>query len=636
MCGICGYVHLDTTRRASEDIVKAMTATLAHRGPDDSGLYVKDSVGLGHRRLSIIDLTTGHQPMKNEDGSLIIVYNGEIYNYRGLKEELESRGHAFASRSDTETILHAYEEYGERCVEKLDGMFSFALWDHRTRTLFLARDRFGKKPLYYCLFKNQFIFGSELKALLEHPDVPRVIDMESVSKYLAYDYVPSPRTIFKDIRRVEAGHTLTVSPSGLRTRKYWDVSFDIKDEWKDAVPECSEELRLILRESTRKRLISDVPLGVFLSGGIDSSAVVAMMAEFLEPKEIRTFSIGFEEAPFDESHSARLVADFFSTDHHQEVLNARRMLDVLPEVVGFLDEPFADSSIIPTYLISRYTRGFVKVALGGDGGDELFMGYPSFAAHVMMLSFDNVLPQLWSSLSTMPFVMSGSSDQRSSRFRFQRFLKGLRYQDAVRHQVWIGTFSPAEQEKLLSSERGTVSFDPRVIYSDSLRFMQEVRHLHPLDRIAYLYMKTYMTDDILTKVDRASMANGLEVRAPFLDAEFSRFVNTIPHSLKIKGFSGKFILKQALAGILPDEVLRKKKHGFAVPISHWLRGGLKELLLETFQKGKIERQGIFSFDRVDQLIKEHLSGKKDNGREIWSLFIFELWYNKLVSSGGKL
>ncbi|MFH1997038.1 MAG: asparagine synthase (glutamine-hydrolyzing) [Candidatus Omnitrophota bacterium] len=630
MCGICGYVNFDASRRASEDIVRSMTKTLIHRGPDDAGLFARGPAALGHRRLSIIDLDSGHQPIANESGSLTIVQNGEIYNYKDLEHELKSKGHHFRTRSDTEVILHAYEEYGDDCLEKLDGMFSFAIWDQASRRLFCARDRFGKKPFYYGVFDNQFIFGSEPKAILEHPSARRCVDLQAAARYFAYDYVPSPDTIYKNIKRLEAGHFCIVERSTVRIRQYWDVRFDIRDSWTSDVAGCTERLRRLFREATRKRLVSDVPLGVFLSGGIDSSSVVAMMSGYLESRRIRTFSIGFNETRYDESPSARSVADLYSTDHRQKILDPGQMLEVLPDILDVLDEPFADSSIIPTYLVSRFTREFVKVALGGDGGDEFFMGYPSFAAHALAGPIDRFPWFARRALARSTEFFSGGSDSMSAWFRLRRFLRGLQYSGALRHQCWIGNFSPAELEELFAPVAGSISLRPEDVYERSIFHAEKARGLDTLDRISYLYIKTYMADDILTKVDRASMANGLEVRSPFLDAEFSGFAATIPHDLKLKGRSGKFILRKAFEGSLPDQVIRKEKHGFAVPVGEWFRNELKETLLGTFKKEKIDAEGLLNYGYIDAIIREHLSGKRDHGRQIWSLFIFEMWYNRWI------
>lgn len=598
--------------------------TIAPRGPDDQGTFIKDSAAMGHRRLSIIDLKTGHQPMLNSDGSVAIVYNGEVYNFLEIKTALIGRGHKFTTNSDTEVVLRAYEEYGEDCVKHFNGMFAIAIWDSRSKSLFLARDRFGKKPLYYAVFDNQFIFGSELKAVLKHPSVRRQIDMNALSKYLAYEYVPSPYSIFKDICKLEAGSRLSLKNDEYKVDRYWDLKFNIR---KDFDPkEASTHLVDLLRESVRRRLISDVPLGVFLSGGIDSSAVVAMMAELMEPKEIKTFSIGFKERSFDESDDARRVAEYFGTDHHEEILSPEVMLGVFPKVLDLLDEPFADSSIIPTYLVSKFTRQHVTVALGGDGGDELFLGYPSFLAHKM----DSYCAFVPSMLKRLPLKLllkciPPSNDYMSTYFKVRRFVRGLDYPESVRHQVWIGSFTPRDQKVLFNPGSLAASSD---VYSGTRQYFENVKNLSPLDRAIYVYIKTYMTDDILTKVDRASMANSLEVRAPFLDAEFSDFAMTIPAAFKLKNFTTKWILKEALKGKLPPRNLDKRKQGFAVPVAKWLKEDLRPLLTDAFSKSKIEREGIFNYSYIDELIKEFQNNKNDTRKEIWALFMFEMWYDK--------
>ena len=625
MCGICGYIHFDNTKRPSENILKSMMDTIASRGPDDSGVFIDTGAALGHRRLSIIDLKTGHQPISSVDGTKTIVYNGEVYNFLELKTVLLGKGHKFRTNSDTEVVLHAYEEYGEDCVKLFNGMFAFAIWDSANKTLFLARDRFGKKPLYYASFDNQFIFGSELKALLKHPSVKKEIDHNALGKYLAYEYVPSPHSIFKNIYKLEAGSRLMVKSGSVKIGRYWDINFNTQKKFDHK--EASSRILELLKESVRKRLISDVPLGVFLSGGIDSSAVVCMMAELMKPKDIKTFSIGFKEKSFDESSDARRVAEYFGTDHHEEILDPNVMLDVFPKVLDVLDEPFADSSIIPTYLVSRFTGKHVKVALGGDGGDELFLGYPSFLAHKL----DGYLGLVPASVKKIPFKLllkcvKPSNDYMSLYFKAMRFSRGLDYSEEIRHQVWIGSFTSAEQKALLVSGRDESRGSD--IYGTTKECFQNAKALDPLDRAAYIYMKTYMTDDILTKVDRASMANSLEVRAPFLDTEFTDYVTGIPASFKLRNFTTKWILKEALKGRLPEKNIAKPKQGFAVPVARWLKEDLKGLLLDAFQKTKIEREGIFNYAYIDGLIKEFLANKNDTRKEIWALFMFEMWYDR--------
>jgi len=606
-----------------------MMDTLAPRGPDDKGVYLKEGVALGHRRLSIIDLKTGHQPMQVDDGSIVIVYNGEVYNFSELKSVLLNKGYRFKTASDTEVVLRAYEEYGEDCVKHFNGMFAFAIWDSRKKKLFLARDRFGKKPLYYARFNNQFIFASELKAILKHPAVNRQIDLDALSKYLAYEYVPSPYSIFKNIYKLEPGSRMSVKGGDIRVERYWNPKLSIDRHFDQR--EAKDRLLKLLKESVRRRLISDVPLGVFLSGGIDSSAVVAMMAELMPPKDIKTFSVGFKERSFDESGDARRVAAHFGTDHHEEILSPRVMLDVFPKICSLLDEPFADSSIIPTYLVSAFTRKNVTVALGGDGGDEFFLGYPSFLAHQLDSHFGFVPASVKkASLKIAMKCVPASNEYMSLNFKIRRFLRGLDFDEKVRHQVWIGSLTPPEQRPLFL--HGAASERSSEVYDHTVRLFDEARELDPLDRAMYIYVKTYMTDDILTKVDRASMANSLEVRAPFLDTEFTDFAMTIPASFKLRNFRTKWILKEALKGRLPEETLNKSKQGFAVPVAQWLKKDLKFLLLSAFEKRKIDREGIFDHAAVSRLIQEFLDNRSDSRKEIWALFMFEMWYDNWMRS----
>lgn len=626
MCGICGYIYSDRSKRHSEAVLKNMTATLSLRGPDDEGYYLKDNAALGHRRLSIIDLSTGHQPMFNEDGSIVIVFNGEIYNFQDIKEALIKKGHVFKTHSDTEVIIHAYEEYGEDCLKLFNGMFAFALWDSKSQRLFLARDRFGKKPLYYAIFDNQFIFGSELKAILKHPSVRKEIDYNALSKYLAYEYIPAPLTIFKNIYKMESAQFMYVKDGVCKTNYYWDLTFKRYDNFD--LKEAEARLVALLKESVRKRLISDVPIGVFLSGGMDSSSVVAMMAEMMAPKDIKTFSIGFKEKSYDESSDAKLIAEHFGTDHHEEILEPDTMLDIFPKILDLLDEPFADSSIIPTYLVSRFTRQHVKVALGGDGGDELLLGYSSFVAHRMQ-SYFSAVPDFmvrWP-LEIFTKMIPMSDKYMSLNFKGKRLLKGLSFPPEVRHQAWVGALVPEEQKKLFLPASG-LDYDPLKVYDTTGGYYRRAKEVEALEKAIYLYVKTYMTDDILTKVDRASMANSLEVRAPFLDTDFAEFTATIPCRFKLKGMTTKWILKDAMRDKLPKETLNKSKQGFAVPVGKWLKNDLKHLLLEAFDKDKIEREGIFDYGYIKNMLKEYTENKNDMRKEIWDLFMFELWYDR--------
>ena len=631
MCGIAGIVQ--TAGPVDREALRRMTSTLHRRGPDDEEYHIADdlgggtSVGLGFRRLAIIDLSGGRQPMCNEDGSLWIVCNGELYNYQDLRPELEARGHKFRTHCDVETLLHLYEERGVDCVSAVNGMFAAAIWDAKAQTLFLARDRLGKKPLYYRATPTQLLFGSEVKALLQHPACPRELDRRSLSKYLAYEYVPSPHCIFQGINKLPAGHTLTWKRGETRIRRYWDLQFP--EPLRRPEAQIAEELRERFKEAVRLRLISDVPLGVFLSGGIDSSSVVAMMAELRPAAQIKTFAIGFEEQSFDESRYARRVAELFGTEHHQDILQSRVMLDMLPEVASFLDEPFADASVIPTYLLSRFTRQHVTVALGGDGGDELFAGYPTFPAHRIARFYR--LPQVVHNRLALPLanLLPVSTDNFSFDFKVKRFLRGAVAPPAIRDQIWLGAFTPAEQETLLDGMASDIDH-----YEDVAQVEKDCPTHDPVHRLVYQYCKLYLAEDILVKVDRASMACSLEARAPFLDYTFVEFVNSIPSHLKLKGLKSKYILKQAMRGKLPPEILARGKKGFGIPVAKWFRGDLKDLVADTLSTARIKEQGLFNHLTVERLLTEHLQGTRDNRKELWTLLMFQLWFDTYLKSVG--
>jgi asparagine synthase (glutamine-hydrolysing) len=629
MCGITGI--LDARGPVDREALRRMANALRHRGPDDESYYFSEpkpghiSVGFGFRRLSIIDLSGGRQPMSNEDGSLWLVCNGELYNYPTLRPALEAKGHRFHTNCDVEVLLHLYEEMGPECVSQVNGMFAAAIWDVRRQTLFLARDRLGKKPLYYRETPTQFLFGSEVKALLQHPACPRELDHRSLSKYLAYEYVPSPHCIFKGIQKLPAGHTLTWQPGQSRRRQYWDIKFSATPVSRSE-GEVAEELHERLKEAVRLRLISDVPLGVFLSGGIDSSTVVALMAELRPAAQIKTFAIGFEDSSFDESGYARRVAQFYGTDHREDILQPRALLDMLPEVAGFLDEPFADASIIPTYLLSKFTRQHVTVALGGDGGDELFAGYPTFPAQRLARFYR--MPRAVHERVIRPLaeLLPVSHDNFSLDFKVKRFLRGAAYRPEIRDQVWVGSFTPQEQRRLLADP--SQSDD----YEDVLNAEQLCPSKDTMERLTYLYCKFYLQEDILVKVDRASMACALEARAPFLDYTFVEFANSIPFGLKLKGLQSKYILKRAMAGKLPPDILARGKKGFGIPVAKWFRNELRKMLLDTLSEARIRQQGLFDCREVARLLEEHQHGTRDNRKQLWTLFMFQLWFEKYVGS----
>ena len=620
MCGICGMVGPDPV---DPDVLARMTATLRHRGPDDEGAFIASydsvAVGLGFRRLSIIDLESGNQPISNEDGSVQLVLNGEIYNFRELRRDLEARGHRFTSHVDVEVLVHLYEEHGARCVDHIDGMFAFALWDAKRQEMLLGRDRFGKKPLYWAEAGGGLVFGSELKALMRHPLCRRELDRESLSRYLAAEYVPTPRSIIAGVRKLPGGCVLRWARGRISTERYWDLSFQAGEARPDQ--EYVDEFGERLRAAVSRRLVSDVPLGAFLSGGIDSSSVVAMMVDVLGPDAVKTFSIGFGESSFDESGHARRVAEHLGTEHHEETFTARTMLDLLPTVAGFLDEPFADASILPTYLLSRFARESVTVALGGDGGDELLAGYPTFPA-------DRVASRLPLSRGIASRVLTPLADRLpvstanfSVDFKVKRFLRGAGLPDDARHAAWLGSFSESEQVALL----GTVAGDP---LAETRETFARAPTTDPVHRLVYMYARTYLQDDILVKVDRASMACSLEVRSPFLDTGLADFLGTVPSRLKLRRLGTKHILKRALSPMLPDGIAKRPKKGFGVPVAEWLKNELREPLLEELAPERLRAQGIFAPGEVQRLVNEHMSGRRDHRKPLWTLFMFQLWHRE--------
>lgn len=621
MCGIAGVVGRGAVDR--EALVR-MTRALRHRGPDDEGFFVRRyddgvGVGLGFRRLSIIDLDTGNQPISNESGSLQLVFNGEVYNFVALRERLTAQGHDFATLADTEVIVHLYEDLGLRCVELLNGMFAFALWDEGRRELVVARDRFGKKPVYYAELGDRLLFGSELKALREHPECPDEIDPEALSHYLTLEYVPTPHSIFRGVRKLPAGHMLRWRDGRVTIERWWDLAFGAEDERTDE--EYVEEFRMRLRAAVRRRLVSDVPLGAFLSGGIDSSSIVAMMVEELPAKSVKTFTIGFGERSFDESQHGRRVASHFGTDHHEDVFTPRVMLDLLPTVVDVLDEPFADASVLPTYLLSRFTRESVTVALGGDGSDELLAGYPTFAAERAARFYR--MPNVLHDRVVIPLAdkVPVSTANFSFDFKLKRFLRGAGEPVDARHATWLGSFTPVEQERLL---RGR----PADVFAGQHAVLESAPTANWLERLVYLYATTYLQDDILVKVDRASMACSLEVRAPFLDVELVEFLGRVPPRLKLHRLDTKHLLKRAMADTLPPGIAGRAKKGFGIPLAEWLKTDLRQQLEDELSQSRVERQGIFDAREVRRLVSEHLGGRRDHRKQLWTLLMFQLWHRR--------
>ncbi|MGA8922823.1 MAG: asparagine synthase (glutamine-hydrolyzing) [Candidatus Dormiibacterota bacterium] len=627
MCGICGVSGGEPAY--GRELVGKMCSAMVHRGPDDEGTVQLDGVTLGMRRLSIIDLEGGHQPIRNEDSSVWVVQNGEIYNHLELRALLLAAGHTFYTQSDTEVLVHGYEEWGEDLVGRLNGMFAFALVDRARGALFLARDRMGIKPLHYAIDGSRLVFASELKALLRDPSLRKGIDPVALDEYLAYEFVPSPRSIVLGVSKLQPGHTLTwsIKDGSHRLRRYWapELNVDGASRNRTLDQEC-DELRTVLRESVRKELISDVPVGVFLSGGIDSSAVTAMMTRL--GGNVKSFSVGFAERSFDEAPYAREVARHLGTEHHELTLEPDMLLGLIPRLPTLLDEPLGDASIIPTYLLSAFTRRHVKVALGGDGGDELFAGYPTLQAH-RLAGYYMRAPRLLREGLVEPVVrrLPVSRDNLSFDFRAKRFVGGAGYPVAERHQRWMGSFAPEERAALLS---GDVREQLSRRGADSA--VGEAPSLDPLNHVLMMDMRMYLENDILVKLDRSSMMASLEGRVPLLNNDLVAYATQLPLNMKLRGLRSKFIFKRALRGILPDRILDRPKKGFGIPVAHWFRGPLKEQMLSVLSPERIARDGFFDPAAVGRLIEEHLDGRRDNRKQLWTLFAFELWHDGYLSN----
>ena len=634
MCGIYGYV---SQKEAVEPaILHRMGHPLKHRGPDDEGEIILDcievSVGLGHKRLSIIDLSpAGKQPITNEDETVWITCNGEIYNYREIRKELEAKGHKFRSHSDTEVIVHLYEDLGTECLGQLNGMFAFALWDNKSQSLFLARDRTGKKPLHYCFAKGHFLFASEIKSLLQHPLVSRELDLKSLNKYLAYEYVPAPNSIFKAVKKVEPGHYLLFRGGAVVTSQYWDVpieDYPISDRTEN---QYIDELKERLERAVSARLMADVPVGLFVSGGLDSGLVAALARRAKE--NLECFSIGFEEASFDESRYAQQVARFLGIRHHLKMFRGQEMLHTVERLPDILDEPLADPSILPLFLLSQFASEHLKVVLSGDGGDELFAGYQTYQAHKLVTFYDALPGFVKESIKACAFRLPVSHKYLSLDFKVKQFLKGVGVSSEVRFFLWRGAFSNAERHGLLRADVRR-ELQNENAYEEIYRYVRKSRLTKELERILYLSMKLYLQDNNLVTVDRASMANGLEVRSPLLDRDVVDFACRLPMEYKLNGLKTKYILKKVAEELLPRNIVYRKKKGFGVPLAKWLTSDLKEFMLDYLGQERLERQGLFHYPYVKQLIDEQLNKNKDNRELLWTLLVFQTWYERYIGAQG--
>lgn len=628
MCGIAGVISRDPAVRSRERL-GTMAAALVHRGPDESGIGGLGDALLASQRLAVIDLVGGHQPMANEDGSILAVQNGEIYNYKSLRDELAACGHIFRTRSDTEVLPHAYEEWGDRFVERLRGMFALAIWDSKRERLVLARDRFGKKPLLYANVGESLLFASEIQGLLAHPAVDRTVDDEAISHYLTFGFVPPPFTAFQRIRKLAPGHVLVRDGGDTTTKEYWRLSFVPK--LRITIDEAAEELRRRLDDAVGVRLISDVPIGAFLSGGLDSSTVVALMARHSE-KPVKTFSIGFRDAAFDEREYARVVARHFGTEHHELVVDDSDTADV-PMLVRHLGEPFADSSIVPSYQVARLTRQHVTVALNGDGGDELFAGYDRYKAALLARWADRA--PAFTQLAARAARSSPEAAWLPRRaLRARRFLAALSQPPDRRQLQWMGYFTGALRAAI-AGERIASSDDDEALAL--LRSVAERSNAtDPAEQFMAFDILMALQGDLLTKIDIATMAASLEARSPLLDHELAEFVASLPASYKLSARTSKVLLRRAMRGILPREILERAKMGFTAPVGAWLRGPLSGMFRDLVLSDRAAARGYISRVGAEALFDEHMSGRADRTPLLWTLLMLELWFRELVDAPSEI
>jgi asparagine synthase (glutamine-hydrolysing) len=627
MCGICGIVNTENDHSPLSSLLSAMCQTITHRGPDDEGIHTEKHVGLGARRLSIIDIEGGHQPLSNEDGSIWAAHNGEVYNFPALREELKSLGHRFQTRTDTETIVHSYEQWGDEFVQRLRGMFATALWDRKKSRLIIIRDRVGIKPLYYTLLKDHtLVFGSELKTILKHPGVDRKIDPHALDLFLTIEYIPAPHSIFRNIHKLPAGSMLIHEKGETKITSYWNLPSRItppEEISRLSLADCKDELYARLKESVKLRLLSDVPLGAFLSGGIDSSSIVGLMHE-LKASPLQTFSIGFKESSYNELDYARPIAERFNTDHKEHICSPEA-LSLTEKLIRHLDEPFGDFSVFPTYLVSKMARDHVKVILSGDGGDELFGGYEHYQAQ--KLSPRGLSSLVRTSLGRTIGALPPLERKKGWWNKLRRYIEGLDHPYGSRHLRWMTFLSQRAKNGLYSDSFRDLLEDIKPLH-EIPPFPDIFRDLPVFDRTngeLYIDLKSYLVDDILVKVDRMSMATSLETRVPLLDHKVIEFVFSLPGRLKIKGLTTKWLFKKTMERLLPRENIYRKKEGFSIPMKHWLKSELKELMCDTLNEERIREDGFFNWTQIQTMISAHLQGKENFSHQLWALMVFAIW-----------
>ncbi|MBI5713707.1 MAG: asparagine synthase (glutamine-hydrolyzing) [Chloroflexi bacterium] len=629
MCGIAGFLNFNQSP-ASHELVQQMTRVIAHRGPDGEELYVSDSVALGHRRLAIIDLSTaGKQPMCNEDGTIWITYNGEIYNFAETRLELETRGHHFRSHTDTEVVIHAYEEWGVQCLTRFNGMFAFALWDSRQRSLWLVRDRLGVKPLFYSCSPHKILFGSEIKAILCDPEFDRTLDYESLAYYLALNYTPAPHTLLANVRQLLPGHYLLINATGqIRDIEYWDVQYQEGEDRGEKY--YSDQLTALLEDSVRLRLVSDVPFGVFLSGGVDSSTVAYWMAQHLN-EPVKTFSIGFGEKTFDELEYANIVAQQIRAEHHEHIVNADAA-EILPKLVWHAEEPTADSSMVAVYYLAQVAREKVTMVLSGDGADEILAGYETYQAYYAHRLYRLIPPILRRLIAPLINSLPISDAKVSWDFKLKRFMKSGEFNSEEAHASWRMIFDRESRAHLLSPIQHQVGVDADMTDLYRAAFAK-TNARHPLNRMLYADTRFYLPNDMLVKVDRMTMAHGLEAREPLLDYRLVEFMATVPPSYKLKNFRHKkYLLKAAMKTKLPEKILWRKKAGFNVPNTRWIKQGLKPFVMEHLSSQNIREMGVLDPRTIETLLANHFAEKADNGHQIWCLLTLALWWKQFIKN----
>ena len=632
MCGIAG-IYSFSDKLVAEDVIKKMCNVIIHRGPDEEGIFVDKKIALGIKRLAIIDLETGHQPIFNENKSICIVLNGEIYNFQELRSDLEKIGHKFYTKTDVEALVHLYESYGVECLKYLRGMFAFALWDKNNQRLFLARDRVGKKPLYYTINNGRLVFASEIKSILEYLNFVPEINHQAIDLFLTYQYIPQPMTIYKNIFKLPpASYMLCDKQGNIKIERYWDLDFTKKQ--KISFYDACSKIKEILTQATKLRLISDVPLGAFLSGGHDSSIIVGLMAENSSTK-VKTFSVGFKDQDFSELKYAKIVAKHFSTEH-TEIIVEPKMVEILPKLVWYYDQPFADTSMIPSYYVANVTRKYVKVALNGDGGDENFCGYLRYQALKLSSLFPLELlgSKFYHTLGNFIPLIETTSAKNKFRY-FKRFFTALGNPLPVRNVLWHCFFSN-EFKNFVYSE-----FMKNKIKNNAYDYLVETfysaKAYDLIDKISYTDINTYLTEDLLVKMDIASMANSLEARSPFLDHKLLEFTASIPSNWKLKyGFKTKYILKKTFEKFLPQQIIHRHKQGFGLPIGRWLKEDLKWYVKEIIFSEKFQKRKIFNFSNVKFLVERHFSDKENHGYRIFALLVLELWFRIFVDKEIKI